>query len=169
MPKHIELAMKPAGRLLRVGIVWSGSTTSGANADRAMPLAAFVSAFSIPGVQLFSLQKGPPQAQLEKLPDASVIDLSAQLHDFADTAGAIAQLDLVIMTDSAVGHLAGAMGKPCWVLLNHVPFWIWFKERGDSPWYPSLRLFRSRVWGDWTSPADAAAAALYHEVARRKA
>lgn len=163
---RFDFAMKPAGRQLRVGIVWSGSTTSGANSDRALSLDVFVQAFSIPGVQLFSLQKGPPQAQLGKMPHAPVIDLSAQLNDFADTAGAIAQLDLVIMTDSAVGHLAGAMGKPCWMLLNHVPFWLWFTQREDSPWYPSLRLFRSRMWGDWTGPLDAAAVALHRLAVR---
>jgi hypothetical protein len=64
------------------------------------------------------------------------------------------------MTDSAVGHLAGALGRPVWLLLNHVPYWLWSTERTDSPWYPSMRLFRSRCWGDWDGVLDAAGAAL---------
>jgi hypothetical protein len=82
------------------------------------------------------------------------------LGDFADTAAAIAQLDLVLMTDSAVAHLAGAIGKPVWLLLNFVPHWQWLLDGGDGPWYPSARLFRQRAWGDWTGVFDRAEAEL---------
>jgi Tfp pilus assembly protein PilF len=146
---------------LRVGIVWSGSTTFGANHDRAVPLKMFLQWFALPGVQLYSLQKGPPEADLKALPEgAPIIDLAPLLGDFADTAAAVAQLDLVLMTDSAVVHLAGAMDKPVWVLLNFVPHWQWLLERTDTPWYRSVRLFRQRAWGDWTGVFDQAAAEL---------
>ncbi len=146
---------------LKVGIVWSGSTTFGANHDRAVSLKLFLQWFALPGVQLYSLQKGPPEGELKDLPaGAPIIDLAPLLGDFADTAAAAAQLDLVLMTDSAVAHLTGALGKPVWVLLNFVPHWLWLLERADSPWYPSLRLFRQRAWGDWTGVFDQAAAEL---------
>jgi hypothetical protein len=146
---------------LKVGIVWSGSTTFGANHDRAVSLRLFLQWFALPGVQLYSLQKGPPEAELKAMPgNAPIIDLSPLIGDFADTAAAIAQLDLVLMTDSAVAHLGGALGTPVWVLVNHVPHWLWLLDRPDSPWYPSLRLFRSKAWGDWNGVFDQAAAEL---------
>jgi Tfp pilus assembly protein PilF len=154
-------AMAEARGRLKVGIVWSGSTTFQGNRDRALPLRLFLQWFALPGVQLFSLQKGPPEAELKTLPKgAPIIDLAALIADFADTAAAVAELDLVLMTDSAVAHLTGAMGRPVWVLLNRVPHWLWLLEREDSPWYPSMRLFRQRAWGDWNGVFDEAAAAL---------
>jgi Flp pilus assembly protein TadD len=149
----------------KVGIVWSGSVTFKKNHERAQSLMRFLQAFGMPGVQLYSLQKGPPQQELAALPAGiPVIDLAPHLDDFADTAAAIAQLDLVIMTDSAVAHLAGALGKPVWVLLGHVAHWLWLLDRTDSPWYPSLRLFRPRAEGDWDHVFDSAAAALMSRV-----
>jgi ADP-heptose:LPS heptosyltransferase len=94
-------------------------------------------------VQVYSLQVGGR-------PGAGVVDLAPQLADFALTASAISQLDLVIAVDTAVAHLAGALGKPCWVLLPFAPDWRWLLDRADSPWYPSLRLFRQRTAGDWS-------------------
>jgi hypothetical protein len=79
------------------------------------------------------------------------VDWTEELHDFADTAALIANLDLVIAVDTAVVHLAGAMGKPVWTLLPFVPDWRWLLEREDSPWYPTMRLFRQSSWGDWDS------------------
>jgi ADP-heptose:LPS heptosyltransferase len=150
-----------AGSRLKVGIVWSGSVTFGKNHLRAQRLLRFLQAFVIPGVQLFSLQKGPPEEQLLALPEGHpVINLSPALNDFADTAAAVAQLDLVIMTDSAVVHLAGALGKPVWVLLGHVAHWLRMLERTDSPWYSSVRLFRPRAPGDWDYVFDSASVEL---------
>ena len=146
---------------LRVGIVWSGSVTFEANGDRAVALRMFLQWFTLPGVQLYSLQKGPPETELTSMPEgAPIIDLAPLLDDFADTAAAISQLDLILMTDSAVVHLAGAIGKPVWALLNFMPHWQWLSDRTDSPWYPSARLFRQRAWGDWTGVFDRAAAEL---------
>lgn len=157
---------KGAANRLKVGIVWSGSTTFKRNADRAQPLSRFVQALAMPGVQLYSLQKGPPTKELTAAPNGAVIDLAPHLQDFADTAAAVAQLDLVIMTDSAVAHLAGAMGKRVWLLLGHLPHWLWLLNRADNPWYPSIRLFRPRGEGDWAHVFDMAAAELMRLAAK---
>jgi Tfp pilus assembly protein PilF len=150
-----------AGRRFKVGIVWSGSVTFGKNHRRAQRLMQFFQAFAIPGVQLYSLQKGPPAAELKSLPRGGpIVDLEPHLNDFADTAAAITELDLVIMTDSAVAHLAGALGKPVWLLLGHSAHWLWLLDRSDSPWYPSVRLFRPRAEDDWNYVFDSAAAEL---------
>jgi Flp pilus assembly protein TadD len=145
----------------KVGIVWSGSVTFGKNHRRARHLLQFFKAFAIPGVQLYSLQKGPPATELKSLPRGGpIVDLEPHLGDFADTAAAIAELDLIIMTDSAVAHLAGALGKPVWLLLGHSAHWLWLLDRADSPWYSSIRLFRPRAEGDWNYVFDSAAAEL---------
>ncbi len=157
-----------AGDRLRVGIVWSGSTTFVRNAERAQSLRRFIDAFDQPGVQLFSLQKGPPEAEIARDAQGSgLIDLAPHLRHFADTAAAVALLDLVIMTDTAVAHLTGAMGRPVWVLLGRNAHWLWLQERGDNPWYPAMRLFRPRGDGDWSHVFDSAAVALMQR-ARRK-
>ena len=154
-------AMDEARGKLKVGIVWSGSVTFKKNHERAQPLMRFLQAFLVPGVQLYSLQKGPRRKELTALPGGGpMIDLDPLLDDFADTAAAIAQLDLVIMTDSSVAHLAGALGKPVWVLLGHVAHWLWLEGRTDNPWYASMRLFRPRAEGDWTYVFDSAAVEL---------
>jgi tetratricopeptide (TPR) repeat protein len=162
MTRAAEL-LAPAGRRKRVGIVWSGSQMFKGNAGRAATLEQFLHVFALPGVQLFSLQMGPPGVDLATRPDAPVIDLAPALRDFADTAAVAAQLDLVVMTDSAVAHLCGALGVPVWVLLGDNPFWLWSTGSRDpaaTPWYRSVRLFRQRAPGCWTSPFDAASTAL---------
>ena len=136
-------------RPLRVGIVWGGSPTYQAKADRDASLALFLRWFALPGVQLYSLQKGPQADDLKNVPAGVIVDLAPHTGDFYETAGAIANLDLVLMTDTGVAHLAGAMGKPVWLLLNRVPHWLWQEGRSDCPWYPSMRLFRQGFWGDW--------------------
>jgi Tfp pilus assembly protein PilF len=152
---------QPAGGRLKVGIVWSGSVTFKRNRERAQPLLRFFQGFALPGVQLYSLQKGPRTTELTSLPRGGpIIDLGPHIDDFADTAAAIAQLDLVIMTDSAVAHLTGALGKPVWVLLGYWAHWLWLLERSDSPWYPSMRLFRPRGEGDWDYVFDSASVEL---------
>jgi Tfp pilus assembly protein PilF len=148
-----------AGSRLKVGIVWSGSVTYARNHRRAQKLQSFLQAFALPGVALYSLQKGPAQAELAEQSNA-IIDLSPYLDDFADTAAAVAHLDLVIMTDSAVAHLTGGLGKPVWLLLGHPAYWLWLRDRTDSPWYPSARLFRPRTEADWDHVFDLASAEL---------
>lgn len=160
--------MGRAGKALRVGIIWSGNLGFGRNKDRAAPLHAFMQAFAHPGVQLYSLQKGPLEKDLAALPkDAPIIDLAPLLNNFADSAAAVSELDLVIMTDSAIAHLCGALGKPVWVLLSFEAFWLWLLDRSDSPWYPSMRLFRQQAWGDWGGVFDAASAELLRLVLSR--
>jgi hypothetical protein len=108
------------------------------------PLAA------IDGLTFFSLQKGPAAEQARDPPAGmKLVDLSPHLHDFADTSAAIANLDLVITTCTSVAHLAGALGKPVWIMLAHVADWMWLIGREDTPWYPSARLFRQPAPGAW--------------------
>lgn len=122
-----------------------------ANADRAVPMAPFIRAFAMPGVQLFSLQKGPPAAEIGRNPGAPIIDLAPLLGDFADTAAAMEAMDLIIMTDSTVAHLAGAMGKPVWLLLPFASYRLWPRGTERTPWYKSIRLIRQAGAGDWGS------------------
>lgn len=155
-----KAAIGDAEGCLKVGIVWSGSTTFKANHDRAVSLRYFADAFALPGVQLYSLQKGPPVAELKSFPHVPIIDLGPMMEDFADAAAVVAQLDLVIMTDSAVAHLAGALGRPVWVLLNRGAYWLWSTEREGCLWYQSERLFRTQIWNDWVGTFDRAASKL---------
>jgi Flp pilus assembly protein TadD len=132
---------------LRVGIVWSGNPLHTRDRIRSLPLTVFSQVFDIPGISFYSLQKGPAAEQLTRFPD--VVNLDAELRDFTDTAAAIAHLDLVITVDTAVAHLAGAMGKPVWILVSRASDWRWLTDRTDSPWYPSVRLFRQTALGEW--------------------
>jgi tetratricopeptide (TPR) repeat protein len=137
---------------LRVGIVWSGSSRHTRDPQRSIPLTQLCALSELPGAILYSLQKGPAAKELLDMPiDLNLIDLSTNLNDFADTAAAIANLDLVITVDTAVAHLAGALGKPVWILLTRNPDWRWLLDREDSPWYPTARLFRQKIAGDWST------------------
>jgi len=169
-----EARAKFAGRLanwrdrFKVGIVWSGSVTFIDNVNRCTELEDFLGLAAIPGVQLFSLQKGAPAADRNKAGAIAplLIDATGEFDDFADTAGFIEGLDLVIMTDSSVAHLTGAIGRPVWTLLMRTPDWRWLIDRNDTPWYPSMRLFSQPRFGDWNSVFRDVAKALREEVAR---
>jgi Flp pilus assembly protein TadD len=144
---------------LKVGVVWQGNPTHVGDRWRSVPLARFAP-LAKPGVTLVSLQKGAGHAQLADAP-VPVVDLGAELaDDWADTAGLIAALDLLVSIDTAAVHLAGALGRPAWVLLPLNADWRWRQNRDDSPWYPSLRLFRQERFGDWGPVFDRAAAEL---------
>ncbi len=136
---------------LNVGVVWSGRSDNPNDAKRSLP-AAKLRALAETGVHLFSLHKDarPPK----ELP---CVDLGSELQDFADAAAAIEALDLVISVDTAIAHLAGALGKPVWILLPFAPDWRWRLDRPDSDWYPSARLFRQPSPGDWDSVVNAVA------------
>ena len=146
---------------LKVGLVWAGSPTNKNDRYRSVALAQLAPLAAAPGVTFYSLQKGPAASQTATPPPGmELIDLTEDLHDFADTAALISNLDLVISVDTAVVHLAGAMGKPAWVLLAREQDWRWLLTREDTPWYPTLRLFRQRTPGDWPEVIGRVAAAL---------
>lgn len=145
-----QMLVDPADGLLKIGLVWSGRVTFADNTRRATTLNRFVRALSMPGVRLYSLQKGPPEAQLDEIGARSVVKpLGPQLNDFAETAAVIEQLDLVVMTDSSVAHLTGSLGRPVWNLVQYTPYWIYGTAGPDTPWYPSMRLFRQGADEDW--------------------
>lgn len=144
--------MSRSERNLRVGIVWGGNPEHGNDRHRSIPLDTFKQLFDLPNMEFYSLQKGKPLEALKTLPAGlPVFNLGDDCQDFADTAAAISNLDLVISVDTSVVHLAGAMSHPTWVLLPHVPDWRWLNDREDSPWYPSMRLFRQPAINDWDS------------------
>ena len=137
---------------LKVGIVWSGSLTFKGNRQRAVTLDRFLQLAEIPGVRFFSLQKGDLERQLYEAGIQSLIpDIGGKVEDFAETAAVVTLLDLVIMTDSALAHLTGSLGKPLWNLLNAVPYWIYGTDGDRVAWYPSMRLIRQPSRGDWDS------------------
>lgn len=146
---------------LRVGLVWASQSQHRTAGAKSLALAALAPLAGIPGLRLYSLQKGEAARQAERSPAGLRIeDLSGELRDFSDTAAAVANLDLVISVDTAVAHLAGAMGRPAWTLLKHAPDWRWLLAREDSPWYPTMRLFRQRKPADWRPVVDEVAGAL---------
>lgn len=135
---------------LKVGLVWSGNPEFKNDRNRSLRLDALGPLASVPGITFVSLQKGPAAAQAAAAPSGmELLDFSSQLDDFADTAALISCLDLVISVDTAVAHLAGALGIPVWTLLPLPADWRWLTERDDTPWYPSMRLFRQSQRGDW--------------------
>jgi ADP-heptose:LPS heptosyltransferase len=115
----------------------------------------------VPGVTFYSLQKGDPAKQIANPPAGmKVIDLAERLADFTVTAAVIANLDLVIAVDTSIVHLAGALAKPVWTLLPSFPDWRWMQQREDSPWYPTMRLFRATQRNDWPGVMGRVAAEL---------
>lgn len=148
-----------------IGIHWQGKPGRRIDAGRSVPLAEFLPLARLPGVRLVSLQRHVGLEQLRALPeDMQVVDpgpgFDAGPDAFVDTAGLMAGLDLVVSSDSAVAHLAGALGRPAWVALKRVPEWRWMLDRPDTPWYPTVRLFRQRRPGDWPSVFTAIAEAV---------
>ena len=135
----------------KIGLAWSSNALNPSAKRRSCRLEDFAPLGAIPGVQFYSLQKGPAAAETA-LPPAgvSITDFTSDLEDFADTAALIANLDLVITVDTAVAHVAGAIGKPVWVLLPVASDWRWLLNREDSPWYPTARLFRQNSFNEWS-------------------
>ncbi len=149
---------------LRVGLAWKGNPQFENNADRSLPsLAVLTPLGAIAGVHFISLQKGAGEDEAAHPPhELPLRHLGSQLQDFADTAALVMHLDLVICVDTAVAHLAGALGQPCWVLLpDYKTDWRWLTNRSDSPWYPGvMRLFRQSRMGEWADVVADVAAAL---------
>jgi hypothetical protein len=154
--------MGDIGSKLKVGLVWAGSATHRRDRKRSIKLREFLPLGKVPSVHFFSLQKEPSPQPSPWVPldvargghgegELQMTDWTNELNDFADTAALVANLDLVISVDTAVAHLAGAMGKKVWVLVPAHTDWRWMLDREDSPWYPTARLFRQPSDGDWNS------------------
>jgi tetratricopeptide (TPR) repeat protein len=140
---------------LRVGLAWAGNPKYKADAARSMRLKTLLPLLRAVDANWISLQKGEAAEQLASLPnDVLVVDGSSGERDLAETAALVATLDLVITTDTCIAHLAGAMGKPVWILLPHLADWRWMQETEQTPWYPTARLFRQRAAGDWAEVID---------------
>ena len=144
----------------RVGLVWSGGFRPNqpevwsVNSRRNIPLAK-LAALKNPDIEFYSLQKGQPaESELAELISdnwggPNLVDYTSLLNDFSDTAALIENLDLVISVDTSTAHLAGALGKPVWILNRFDTCWRWLLERTDSPWYPTAKLYRQQKAGDW--------------------
>lgn len=145
-----------------VALVWAGRPTHFNDANRSLTLAAFAP-LARPGVTFLSIQKGPAAAQANSTqPGMSLLSLSDEIEDFEDTAAILSIVDLLISVDSSPVHLAGALGRPAWVMLPLVPDWRWLVERTDTPWYPSVRLFRQQSRGNWEDVVASMTAELAH-------
>jgi hypothetical protein len=153
---HARLGPRP-----RVGVVWAGNPDHAADRQRSLGQVPLMRLLALPGINWHVLQKqvtADEEVALTELPAVRVP--GPGFADFADTAACVAALDLVVTVDTSVAHLAGAMGKPCWIMLPYSADFRWLRDRDDSPWYPSVRLFRQTRRGDWEGVIDAVAGAL---------
>ncbi|WP_448207377.1 tetratricopeptide repeat protein [Azospirillum sp. sgz302134] len=140
---------------LKVGLVWAGAAQFRYDRQRSPRLEPLLPLTTIPGASVVALQVGHGREDLERFPlPETALDLGAELRDFTDTAAVVAGLDVVVSSCTSMAHLAGAMGKPVAVLLHAGSEWRWLRERTDSPWYPTARLYRQTVAGDWSDPVE---------------
>jgi hypothetical protein len=142
----------------RVGLVWAGQPRHTNDHRRSLPALALTALLRVDTVNWFSLTVGARQGDIAGRSD--IVDLAPALADFADTARAVQMLDLVVTVDTAVAHLAGAMGKPVWLLLPKVGDWRWGRSGDTTPWYPATRIFRQSRLGDWSDVLEQVAQAL---------
>ncbi len=163
-PQRVAAWAKRLGprQKLRVGLSWSGNPKASVNRHRACTLADLLPLTLVPEVSFYALQKGPPADQLTEdwQHRHAIIPLNAELTDFTETAAALLNLDLLISTDTAIVHLAGGLGVPVWTLLHTASEWRWLENRPDSPWYPTMRLFRQQKPGGWQAVVNDARVAL---------
>jgi tetratricopeptide (TPR) repeat protein len=143
-----------------VGLFWAGNPANPVDRRRSLALSMVQPLLAIPGIRFVSLQKDIAEPDRAVIAAAGVLDLSDALTDFGETAPAISCLDLVITVDSAVAHLAGALGRPVWLMLMEPADWRWLQNRNDTPWYPTARLFRQQRAGEWGHVMQAVEAAL---------
>jgi Tfp pilus assembly protein PilF len=162
-----ELARQWAGRFeaadnrLRIGLAWAGRPEHAKDRSRSMKLEQFAPLASVENAAFYSLQMGEAAAQAANPPSGlQLTDWTKDLRDFADTAAIIDHLELLVTVDTSVAHLAAAMGKRVWLLLPLIPDWRWMLDRSDSPWYPTMRLFRQTTRGDWARVLQRVAAAI---------
>ncbi len=156
----IAQVARAAPDVLRVGLAWAGAPDNAVNARRSMPLAQMAAMLDVPGVRWFSLKRDGEDVADAERPLARQLVALPMRNDFDGLAALVDALDLVLTVDTSFGHLAGALGKPVWILLARAPDWRWGRSRNDTPWYPTARLFRQQHAGDWTHPLREAAAAL---------
>ncbi len=154
---------------LKIGICWQGNPAYGADRQRSVPLRHFVTLAKMEKVRLISLQKIHGLEQLRQLPgDVEILDLGRELDDhtgvFMDTAAVMRNLDLIITSDTAIPHLAGALGVPVWLLLPHVPDWRWGLNGDSYPWYPTMRVFRQHMPGDWQGLFKSVCETIRHHI-----
>jgi ADP-heptose:LPS heptosyltransferase len=156
---------------LKVGINWAGNAEFKNDRRRSTVLATFAPLAEVAAahdIALISLRKGSAPVSQAMVPAGmNLVDYTAELSDFADTAALVENLDLVISTDTSIPHLAGALGKEVWLLISNSADWRWLIGREDSPWYPTMRIFRQKKLGDWTTPVDQMARALADRAAER--
>ena len=145
-----------------VGLAWAGNPAHSNDRRRSLPAAVLERILAVPDISFVNLQVGPRATEI------GLADLSPRLTDYAETAALIAALDLVVTVDTSVAHVAGALGKPAWVMLPYAPDWRWLLGRDDTPWYSSLRLFRQPAPGDWDAVITAVIGALECRKAGRR-
>jgi hypothetical protein len=154
---------------LRVGLVWSGSLTHPNDYNRSISLRLLTSILDV-DVTFVSLQRDPrPDDRAVLLERTDIVDLTTHLTDFSETAAIVSCLDLVITVDTSVTHLSGAFGRPTWVLLPYTPDYRWLLDRDDSPWYPTMRLFRQTATREYASVLDRVRAELLAEASMFRA
>jgi hypothetical protein len=152
--------------VLRVGLVWAGRREHSNDKNRSVNIEHLATLLDVPGARFYSLQFGPRSADAYKYAEISTTPAET-IKTFEDTARWICQMDLLISVDTAVVHLAGAMGRPVWALLANAPDWRWMLDRETSPWYPSLRLIRQPAKGDWDSVIERVKLELIHETTNK--
>lgn len=152
LPKASQWKKRLGHSKFNVGIVWAGRPQHQNDKNRSCRLRHLAPLANIHGVRLFSLQKGPAASQIQEAGlDGLVENLDPELKDFTDTAAVVANMDVIITVDTSVAHLAGAMARPVWLLLPFVPDWRWLLDREESPWYPTMHLFRQEKGDGWES------------------
>jgi tetratricopeptide (TPR) repeat protein len=165
---RLAMSAPRRGRELAVGLVWAGNPAASNSRERSLGFAAVRGLMDVPGVRCFSLQKGAAGGELaDATRPSNFVDLSDQIAHFDDTAALIANLDIVVSCDTAVAHLAGALGKPTFVMLPHARDWRYGLDDHSSAWYPTMRLFRQTTRADWTSVLSRVSQALAEAVASR--
>jgi hypothetical protein len=154
------------GPVPRIGITWAASEW---DTNRSLPLTHFLPIFDLNGVEFCSFQRGPRRSELLAMQAAyPIADVSGESKEIADTAADLMNMDLVITVDTMLAHLAGALGKAVWVLLPFQADWRWMLLRPDSPWYPTMKLFRQPASGDWQTPVRQIAQELSKRIAKRR-
>ena len=145
----------------RIGVIWAGRPTHNNDRNRSALLTDFLPIANVPGIALLALQKGPKTGQAgEYYGRAPLINVGAEIQDYDDTMAILENIERLVTVDTSVAHLAGAMGRPVWIMLPRAPDWRWLLEREDSPWYPTVRLFRQTQVRRWDDVAQRIAAAL---------